>query len=173
MDQKNCFKAAGVIASLAFLSFFVVWVTWDPMATEGRDLTSTSSNSSPLCENKTVPQIFVQSLGKRYRYHIRKNPHLHGNGSVLPDSVLLPNSTSSFPDSISMDGMETTTKEGNTTATLKRSKRFFPLFLIPSLFPIVKHQLDLQASTPAPAEPPKAEKGLKLIIPALFMGLGR
>ena len=179
MDQKNCFKAAGVIASLAFAGLLIVWIVWDPMSNEGRGLVSTSSSSSPPCEDTAIHQAFIQNLGKPlastslwFRYFIKENPHLYGNGSVLPDSILFPNSTSSRLDPVSMDDMEIPT-EGNTTTTLKRSKRFFPLFLIPSLYPIVKHQLDLQASTSAPVEPPKAEKGLKLIAPALLVGLGR
>ena len=171
MDQKNCLKIAGVTAIVAFLCILIVWVVWDPMSVEGRGLIPRSSqnNNNPQQEDTAIHIAFVQNLGKPlastslwFRFFIRENPHFYGNGSVLPDSILFPNSTSAALTSL--EAVETSA-ERNATEVLKRSKRFFPFS--PTLPLIRLSQLGLQITASTPSKPEKAEGGLKKA-PALF-----
>ena len=171
MDQKNCLKIAGVTAIVTFLCILIVWVVWDPMSVEGRGLIPRSSqnNNNPQKEDTAIHTAFVQNLGKPlastslwFRFFIRENPHFYGTGSVLPDSILFPDSTSAALTSL--EAVETSA-ERNATEVLKRSKRFFPFF--PTLPLIRLSQLGLQITASTPSKPEKAEGGLKKA-PALF-----
>jgi hypothetical protein len=179
MDRKDCVKIVGVIVLVALVGLLVVWMVRDPMSVEGRGLISTSSSNSPPTEDTAIHHAFVQNIGKPlastslwFRYFIRENPQWYGNGSVLPDSVLFPglNATTTTSTNSNLEAVETPVEEG-VTEILKRSKRFLPLFIIPSLIPVIRlRQFALQTTTPAPAEPSRTEENLKTM-PALFRHL--